>query len=170
MRFITILCCFLVASVSFAKDFKVATVDLKKLFNEYPGKKSADLKMKELIQEKQKELAPLKKDLEKLQEELSSSSSVLSKSEKKEKTYVFQKKMDDFTKQQTQMQSDLADKDTEMTQKLLDRIKVIIGKVSKDKGVDLVLDSDKTVYAKDAVDLTDDILKSYKDLSADSEK
>ncbi len=170
MRFIMMVCLFMAVSISHARDFKVATVDLKKVFNEYPGKKSADLKMKDLIQEKQQELAPLKKELEKLQGELSSSSSVLSKKEKKEKTYIFQKKMDDFTKQQTQMQSDLADKDTEMTQKLLDKIKVIIGKIAKDKNVDLVMDSDKTVFAKDSVDLTDDVLKSYKDLPLDSDK
>ncbi len=166
MRFITFLCCVMVASVSFAKDYKVGTVDLKKLFNEFPGKKAGDIKMKELIQEKQADLLPLKKDLEKLQTELESSSAVLTKAEKKEKQYEFQKKMDDFTTQQKQMQSELADKDTEMTEKLLDQIKVIIGKIAKDKGVDLILDSDKTVYARDAVDLTEDVLKSYKDLPA----
>lgn len=58
-----------------------------------------------------------------------------------------------------------------MTQALLGEIKVIVAKVAQNKGIDLVLDSDKTVYAKDSTDLTPDVLKNYKSSdSSDSDK
>jgi Skp family chaperone for outer membrane proteins len=68
-----------------------------------------------------------------------------------------------FQDQESQIQNDLASKEQEMTQNLLGEIKALVAKIAKNDGVDLVLDGDKTVYAKDATDLTEEVLKSYKD-------
>jgi len=57
MRFITLLlCCLFAASMVSAKDMKVGTVDLKKIFNEYPGTKTATKKFTVMAQKKQKDL------------------------------------------------------------------------------------------------------------------
>jgi Skp family chaperone for outer membrane proteins len=89
----------------------------------------------------------------------------------KEKQEEYATKAKAFQDQENQVQNDLAGKEQEMTQALLNEIKVIVAKVAQDKGVDLVLDSDKTVYAKDATDLTPDVLKNYKSSdSSDSDK
>jgi Skp family chaperone for outer membrane proteins len=45
---------------------------------------------------------------------------------------------------------------------------VIVAGVAKDNGVDLVLDTDKTVYVSGGTDLTDAVLKSFKKVDVDS--
>jgi outer membrane protein len=161
----------LVASVACAKDFKVATVDLQKLFKEYPGTKAAHDKLSTLAQKKEKELLPAKKELEDLDAELKNSASVLSSKQKKEKQYLLEKKYEDFKQQQTQVENDLAAKEADMTQGILGEIKTVVAEVAKDSGVDLILDADKTVYAKDSQDLTDAVMKKFKSAApADSDK
>jgi outer membrane protein len=171
MRFFTLLCCFLVASVAVAKDFKVGTVDLQQLFKEYPGTKKAQKKFNAMADKKKQDLTDAAEEIRDLEKELKNSGSVLSKSEMKKKQEAYTTKARAFQDQENQVQSDLAAKEQEMTQALLGEIKIIVAKVAKNDGIDLVLDADKTVYAKDATDLTSDVLKSYKDSdSSDSSK
>ena len=162
MRFFTLLCCFLIAAAASAKDFKVATVDLQKLFKEYPGYNSAQKKFKDMAEKKQKDLQESAQDLQELQSELKSSSSVFSAKQKKAKEAELKQKAHDLDTAENEARTYLASKESEMTQSLLEEIKVIVAGVAKDKGVDLVLDGDKAVYVNGGTDLTDDILKSFK--------
>jgi len=167
MRFITLLCCLLAASmVSFAqaKDMKVGTVDLKKIFQEYPGYEKAQAKFKGLAEKKQKELSEPEQDLTDLQKEIETSGSVMSAKDKQKKTIKYKKMLEAYAQQKAQIQNDLANKEAEMTQGLLDEIKGVVAQVAKDMNVDLVLDSEKTVYVRDGVDLTDAMLKKFKTL------
>lgn len=169
MRFIALLCCsLLVASVAAAKDFKVATVDLQKLFKEYPGTKKAQKKFNAMADKKKQELTDAADDIRDLEKQLKDSSSVLSKKEMKAKQEEYTTKLKAFNDQQQQIQNDLANKEQEMTQSLLGEIKDLVSKVAKNDGIDLVLDSEKTVYAKDATDLTEEVMKNYKDSDSDS--
>ena len=168
MRLITLLCCFLVASLASAKDFKVATVDLQKLFKEYPGTDKAQKKFKALAEKKQKDLQESAQDLQDLQGEIKNSGSVLSAKQKKQKETELKQKAHDLDLAESQARSYLASKESEMTQSLLEEIKALVAGVAKDKGADLVLDSDKTVFVNGGVDLTPDVLKNFKKLDVDA--
>lgn len=162
MRIIALLFCFLAASVVQAKDMKVGTVELKKLFSEYPGTKSAQKKFVAMAEKKKKDLVESEQELSDLQKELKGSSSVLSAKQRKSKEAEYKTMLQDLQQKETTVQNDLQTKESEMTGAILDEIKALVAKAAKDKGVDLVLDSEKTVYVKDGVDLTQDVLKSYK--------
>ncbi len=168
MRFITLLCCFLIASLASAKDFKIATVDLQKLFKEYPGYDKAQKKFKDMAEKKQKDLQESAQDLQELQGEIKNSGSVLSAKQKKQKEAELKQKAHDLDLAESQARTYLASKESEMTQTLLDEIKVIVADVAKDKGADLVLDADKVVYINGGLDLTADILKSFKKMDVDT--
>jgi outer membrane protein len=169
MRFLSLLCCFLIASFASAKDLKIGTVDLQKLFKAYPGYKTAEKKLKALASKKQKELSEPEGELTDLQKELEGSGSVLSSKEKKKKATQYQEKLKDYTILQKQMQMELAAKQDEMVAGILDEVKGIVADVAKDKGVDLVLDAEKTVYVNGGVDLTDAVLKTKNYKSSDSD-
>ena len=80
MRFISLfLAAFLVAGLALAGDIKIATVDLQKLFKDYPGTQKAEDQLKEIEKKKIKELTPMEDELKDLQNELQNNSSVLSK-------------------------------------------------------------------------------------------
>ncbi|HEY5038841.1 MAG TPA: OmpH family outer membrane protein [bacterium] len=168
MRFIALLLCFFISSSVWAKDMKIGTVDLQKLFKEYPGTVKAQKKFSAMAERKKKDLLESESDLKDLEKEIKSSSSVLSEKQKKQKADVYKKKAQDLYLAEQQVQNDLQVKEAEMTQTILDEIKGVVATVAKDKGADLVLDSEKTVYVKDGVDLTDAVLKSYKKSDTDS--
>lgn len=168
MRFFILLCCFLVASAASAKDFRVATVDLQRLFKEYPGTDAAQKKFKDMAEKKQKDLQDSAQDLQELQTEIKDSSSVLSAKQKKQKETELKEKAHDLDAAENQARTYLSTKESEMTQSILDEIKVIVAGVAKDKGADVVLDVDKVVYVNGGVDLTDDVLKSFKKIDATS--
>lgn len=161
---IALMCCFLVASVASAKDLKLAVVDMQKLFDGYPGTQKAKDKLKDIEKKKMNDLTDTAQELKDLQKELNDSSSVLSEKQKARKEREFNEKKAAFDQDQAQAQKELMGKENEMTQNIVGEIKAIVATIAKGKDFDLVLDQDKTVYARDAVDLTDDVLKSFKNM------
>lgn len=160
MKKIALFLSLLVAGMVSAKDFKVATVDLQKLFKEYPGTEAAEKRFKKIYKKKDQDLQDSAEELRELKKELDDSNSVLSAKQKRQKQGELEKKAKDLEMENAQFQNELAVKNNEMTQNILGEIKDIVAKIAKDKGVDLVLDAEKTVYANGGEDLTAEVLKS----------
>lgn len=154
----------MVASVASAADLKIAVVDLQKLFNSYPGTQSAKDKLAKLERKKKDDLSDEAQELKDLEKQLGDSS-VLSDKQKQKKATEYKTKLATFNQDTEQAQKELMAKENDMTQTIIGEIKDIVAAAAKDKGVDLVLDQDKTIYAKDAVDLTDEVLKRFKNVS-----
>lgn len=162
MRWIALLCCFMMASIASANDLKIGTVDMQKLFTNYPGTQKAKDKLATWEKKKQEELAPEKEELQDLQNDLTSSSSVLSEKEKNRKKKEFSEKYAAFQQETQEFEKEAMTRENDLTQSIVTEIKDLVASVAKDKGVDLVLDQDKTYYAKNVVDLTDDVTKRFK--------
>ncbi len=164
MRILTLLCCLLVASTAMAKETKVATAAGQKLFQAYPGVQKAEKKIEAMAQEKNQELKGDADELKALQKELNDKD-VKDKS-KKERT--FQKKAKAFQAKKNKIQNELDAQKREMLSKASAEIRALITKVAQSAGVDLVLDSDKALYEKAGIDLTDEVLKLYPKDNKDS--
>lgn len=160
MRFITLLCFLLATSTVMAKDYIVATVDLQKLFKAYPGTAKAQKKFDALAKDKKAELSSSEKILTKLQKELKDSDDLTEK-QKTAKQKEFQDEAQTYQDLKTHLQNELSDKQQEMTQSVLDEIKVIVNKVAAKDGVDMVVQTSDVVYMKTDMDLTDEVLKSF---------
>jgi outer membrane protein len=165
MRWITTFCLVLAVSVSTAsaKDLKIATVDLAKLFNSYPGTQTARDNLKKFEKKKMDDLQDSAQELKDIENDLVSSKSLLSDKQRTKKEQEYKEKKALFDQDQARAQKEFMDKENEMQENILGEIKDIVAGIAKDKGFDLVLDLEKTVYAKDAVDLTDTVLKKFKD-------
>jgi len=168
MRYLILVICLLAASTVMADGFTIATVDMQKLFKDYPGTPPAQKKFDAYTQKQKAELVDSQKILVKLQKELEGNTT-LSDSAKQEKLKAFQDESQNFQDEKTRIQNDLAVKEQEMTQAIVGKIKDIVATVAKKDKVDLVLDASDTVNAKNAVDLTDEVLAAFKTVSADSD-
>ena len=168
MRRIALLCCLLLTTSAFAKDFKVGTVDIAKLFDAYPGTQKAKEKLTEWEKKKKDELAPTEQELKDLNNDLANSS-LLSDKQKAKKKKEFDEKYAAFQQEAEEVQNELVVKQNEMKQEILDKIKKVVGDVAKNDGVDLVLDDAEAIYSKDSVDLTDDVLKAFKSVKDDDD-
>ncbi|HUO57658.1 MAG TPA: OmpH family outer membrane protein [bacterium] len=170
MRFIALLCCFLVASLATAADFKIGTVDMQKLFNNYPGTKAAKTKLQAFEKKKSDDLADSAQEIKDLKSELDKSGSVLSDKQKAKKKRELDEKIQAYQQDSAQAEKELMSKQNDMTQAVVDEIKALVANIAKDNGLDMVLDQDKTVYLKNSVDLTDKVLKTFKKDSSDDSK
>jgi outer membrane protein len=168
MRFIAFLSCFLVASLAYTADLKIGVVDLQKLFKEYPGTKKAEKKFQDVAVQKQKDLKDSEEEITGLDQDLKNSSSVMSSKQKKKKQEELKQKYQDYIQTKSKLENELRAQEAQMTADILDEIKEVAAKVAKAQGLDLVMDSEKTIYAKSSTDLTDSILKEFKKLSSDT--
>jgi outer membrane protein len=168
MRFIPLMCCFLVASLACAADLKIGVVDLQKLFKEYPGTKKAEKKFQDVAVQKQKDLKDSEEEITGLDQELKSSSAVMSAKKKLKKQEELKQKYQDYLQTKAKLENELRTQEAQMTADILDEIKDIAAKVAKAQGMDLVLDSEKTVYAKNSTDLTDSIVKEFKKMPTEA--
>jgi len=147
---------------------KIGTVDLQKLFTEYPGTKKAQEKFNTLAKKKQGDLVDLKTEVTDLDKELRTNQSLYTKKQIQEKQYVIQKKAEDYQRKENEVLSELKVKEGEMTQDIFAEIKKVVSTVAKNKGVDLVLDQKKAIYLRDGIDLSDAVLKEYKNIVTES--
>jgi Skp family chaperone for outer membrane proteins len=169
MRYLTLLLCFFAASRVMAKDFTAATVDMQKLFKEYPGTLPAQNKFEALTQSRKKDLMDSEKTLESLKEELTGPyADDLTTAEKTAKGKKYDEERQNLLDLQSRIQNELGQKEQEMTQAIVEKIKVRVDAIAKKDGVDLVLDTKDIVSLQGGLDLTDEVLASFKDLTADS--
>lgn len=166
MRYLILLLCFMVSSAVMAGDFTMATVDMQKLFKAYPGTPVAQKKFDAYTQKQKAELEDSQKILVKLQNELQATT--LSDSDKQDKLKAFQDESQNFQDEKTRITNDLTEKEQEMTQAIVGKIKDIVATVAQKDKVDLVLDDADTVNVKSALDLTDEVLAAFKNVTVDS--
>lgn len=163
MRILTLLCCFLIASVSFAKETKIASVDMQKLFHAYPSVQKAEKKFVAMAKLKEKDLASEAEELKALQKELKSPDV----KDKNKKERDFKKKAQAFETKRAEIQKELEIKRREMSVKVSNEIRALIATAAKKAGVNMVIDSEKVVYEEVGFDLTDEVLKLYPKSASD---
>ncbi|HXL73344.1 MAG TPA: OmpH family outer membrane protein, partial [bacterium] len=165
MRYLTLLLCFLTASTVMAKDFTSATVDMQKLFKAYPGTLPDQNKFAALTKTRKKDLMDSEKILEKMKEDLTGPDAAsFTTAERDAKGKEYDDERQNLEDMQSRIQNELAQKEAEMTQAIVEKIKVIVAVIAKKHDVDLVLDTRDTESVEGGLDLTDEVLTSFKDV------
>lgn len=153
----------LTPSVSFAQSPKIGYVNLQRALNEVEEGKKAKARLKRDFEKKQKKLNAQQEELKKLKAEIENAGPVVSQEVKRKKAMEFQQKL--MALQQTYMtlQQELAKKEAKATKKIFDKMGKIIAEIAKEKGYDLVLERTESavLYAKDNMDLTNELIKRY---------
>jgi outer membrane protein len=167
MRWLAFLCCFLTASSATASNFKIATVDMGKLFKEYPGTRQAEKELAAFSKKKQRELADSQEILADFQKVLNGSKGKLSRKEKALTEKEFEAQTRKFEDEKNNMQDELAERDSAMTRILLDQIRDLVATVARKEGVDLVLDTNNVAGVNKIPDLTAEVLKAFPRMDSD---
>lgn len=155
--------CSLAFASSASADFRIATVDVTRIVNEFPDavEKKEELdeaseKAKSKIESKGKELQALKDKLEKAKVSADS-----------KEAESFRSQVRDFERMRADAKTELERKFLKMNKDVTDKVMSKIESYAKSKNYDLVLDkSDKmrgtVLYGDDSADITDDIIKMLK--------
>jgi outer membrane protein len=152
---------FLALSPVAAENFKVATVDMRTLFKEYPDTSRAQKKFEDLAREKERDLDDSNEALEDIRTQLAKSKNPLSRAERRRKEKELEEAIQDYEDEKNRIQNEMDERNQEMTRILTGRIREVVARIAKKEGWDLVLDSNDAVCAKFGTDLTGEVLRAF---------
>jgi outer membrane protein len=156
-------------SVSSAAEIKLGYINLRKVQADSKVGKAALKTLENLVKDKQAQIEQRKNEIQKMQEELDKQSAVISAAERSRRQDKLQKAYKDYQRFGADSEDELAKKKEEMANKMFDDVAAVIEKYGKEEGYTLILDRSVVLYAPQAVDITDKIIKAYDATQATSE-
>jgi outer membrane protein len=153
----------LFSTASYAEPMKLAVVDVEKAILSIADGKAAKSKLEREAKKKQKALDKEQKELVAMKEQLERQASLLQDSVKRQKAMEMQRRYVTLQEQAVQMQQELKQKEAKLFKPIFEKINTAIEAVAKKHGFKLVLEKRAGVlYATDALDITDKVIKAYK--------
>ena len=151
------------AGVSGAADIKIGYVDFQKVQAESKAGKDAVKTIEKMFKDKQGQLDQRQGELEKMLQDLEKQSSILSSDVKKQKEEKLQKEYKELQRFKSDSEEELNKKKAELAKGMYEDVASVINKFGKEEGYTLILERSVVLYAPEAVDVTEKIIKAYDD-------
>lgn len=162
-----------------ADELKLATIDLNKIVDAHPYTKPArDLleKQKDDLKDEEKaivsKLEGMQKEVEELRKEAMNKG--LNDKEKAEKEALVEAKIKEFRAYDKEAgekyalrKKDLSEQYLAMKERVISKIRDLVGDFAEKKGYTVVFDANSVVYSSKLIDITDDVLKVISDMEPD---
>lgn len=152
-------------SVAAQAEFKMGFVDVQKAIQATKAGKKAKEDMTKEAEKKNKELEKKKGDIDKMREDLEKKRSVLSEEAFGKKAQELQEEMSKFNQVVQKTQVELQKKESEFLSPIVDKMKKVIEKLAKEKGLSMVIQHGQAapilLYAAAETDLTEEVIKSF---------
>ena len=139
---------------AFAKELKIAYVDLAKIFGEYKKTKDSEKVLETKGKGKEDERAKMVDEVKKLKDE----QALLSEKAKGEKQGVIDMKIKALQEYDTKTRNELMKDRNDMLGGIMKDIEKVVGDYAKANGYDIVLNSRMLLYGSEQYDLTAEIL------------
>jgi len=137
----------------------IGIIDVEKIVKESSAMRDIQAKVSKKQDEYQKEVTKKQNELEAEQKRIEGKKNVLSKEAMEKEGKAFDKKVDDLKTFVDKKQNSLKKASLDSMSKVNDKIKDIIADLSKEKELDVIMPSAQTLYFKDDLDVTDEVLK-----------
>jgi outer membrane protein len=148
------------ALISFnASAAGIGVLDVEKIVKESSAMRDIQKKISSKQDDYQKEVTKKQDDLESEQKRIEGKRNVLSKEAFEKETKAFEKKIDDLKTFVDKKQNSLKKASMDSMGKVNDKIKDIIADIAKEKDFEVIIPSSQTLYYKDALDISDEVLK-----------
>lgn len=152
----------LTATSAVAADvFKIGFIDLQRALLESEGGKKARADLESLERSKKTTIDEKVKSINKVEEELSKQSSVLSPEARKLKEDELERLQRDFQRLVADARAELQKKEQELTEAILKDISEVVEAFGQEEGYSIILRSELVLQAKKEFDLTDVIIKKF---------
>lgn len=152
----------LLIAASASAQTKVGFVDMQKAIQSTSAGKKAKTELEAEFNKKKKELEKKEADLKKMGDDLEKKKAVLSEEVFQKKQVEFQEEMLKYRDVVGKSQIEIQKKERDLTAPILDKMRKVIEKVSKEKGFGIVLENNQMVlYATADADLTQEVISAY---------
>jgi outer membrane protein len=149
---------FALASIN-ANAGGIGILDVEKIVKESSAMRDIQSKVTKKQDEYQKEVTKKQNELEADQKRIEGKKNVLSKEAMEKESKSFEKKVDDLKTFVDKKQNSLKKASLDSMSKVNDKIKDIIAEISKEKELDVIVPAAQTLYFKDELDISDEVLK-----------
>jgi len=137
----------------------IAVLDVEKIVKESSAMRDIQGKVTKKQDEYQKDVTKKQKDLEAEQKKLEGKKNILAKEAFEKEMKKFEEKVDDLKAFVDKKQNSLKKASMDSMSKVNDKIKDIIAEISKEKDVDLIVPTSQTLFYKDEMDISAEVLK-----------
>lgn len=162
----TILSSFLVAlflalAPAARAETRIGVIDFQRAGTECDEGKAAMAALQKQRDEKLKPFKAKQTEFETLRADYEKQASVLSDTVKQQKQADLQKRGEELQQMLVQAQQDLASQEDEVTKGVSDRLNGVVREIAEKEGIQMVINKAAVVYAPDALDLTNEVIRKY---------
>lgn len=160
-----------IGTTSMASSGKVGTVDIQRAIEATKRGKTGLETFKKEADAKEKVIEVERNKLQAQGQEFEKKAAVLSEKARQEKIVELQRKGGELQQLIMKTQSDLQNRQQELTRPLVEGLRALVPELAKSKGVDMVFESNTAgpgvvapatlLYAANQIDLTEDLIKLF---------
>ena len=144
-------------------DIRIGTVDMQKALQSVEAGKAAKSQLEKDFNTRKKELQAEEASIKKAGEEFRKQSLVMNDEARAKKQAELQERIMKFQESTQKSQAEIQQKERELTDPILTKLRGIIGELAKKKNYHLVLEKNENtvLYSQEKDDLTQDVISTY---------
>jgi outer membrane protein len=142
----------------------VGVVDPARLLSETNAGKKAKESLGAFSKNRQALIEIEEKELRRMEEDFGRQASVLSAPAKREREELFRRRMAEYQQKAGEMNREVQEKQKDVLEGFREKVELVVGKVSKRLGLQIVMDKGKggpTLYNEEGLDITGQVIEEF---------
>ena len=142
----------------------VGVVDPARLLSETNAGKKAKESLGAFSKNRQALIEIEEKELRRMEEDFGRQASVLSAPAKREREELFRRRMAEYQQKAGEMNREVQEKQKDVLEGFREKVELVVGKVSKHLGLQIVMDKGKggpTLYNEEGLDITGHVIEEF---------
>ncbi len=150
------------SGIARAGEVKIGIVDFQKCIQTSESGKKARGEVEKVLAKRKKEYEDKEAELKKAQEDYMKKKSALSEAAKSEQEGRLQEKFFKLQEMKQKFQAEIQQKEQEMGEPIIRKIREKVAETAKKKGLDIVLEASQqiVIFSEEKLDITADVLKN----------
>jgi outer membrane protein len=143
---------------------KMGVVDTGRVLNETNMGKKAKDSLTAFSKNRQAVIEMDEKELRRMEEDFGRQASVLSAAAKKEREDQFRRRVTEYQQKAGEMNREVQEKQKDVLEGFRDKVELIVGKVSKRLGLQVIMEKGKggpTLYSEAGIDVTGQVIEEF---------
>ena len=145
-------------------DVKIGVINSQRLLNETNAGKKAKENLAAFSKNRQALMELEERDLRRMEEDFVKQSSVLSPAAKRDREEQFRRRMQEYQQKAAELNREVQEKQKDVLEGFRDKIEMVVAKVSKRLGLQVVVDKSKggpTIYHEEGMDISGSVIEEF---------
>jgi outer membrane protein len=145
-------------------DGKIGVIDPQRIFTDTNAGKKAKENLGSFSKNRQALMELDEKELRRMEEDFVKQASVLSPTAKREREEQFRRRMQEYQQKVTELNREVQEKQKDVLETFRDKVEVVVAKVAKRLGLQVVIDKGKggpTLYHEESLDISSQDIEEF---------